>query len=53
MTYQEIIEKALAANGSEGVRDLIIAMTEELQRVMTLTGCQRISEIDASILVRR
>ena len=44
---------ALAANGSEGVRDIIDILTAELQRAMTLTGCRSISEVDDHIIYKR
>jgi len=44
---------AYAANGSEGVRDLIRCVTGELQSAMTLCGCPTISQVDASIIQTR
>jgi len=44
---------ALAANGYEGVKDIIEILTAELKRAMTLTGCRNISEIDDSIIHKR
>jgi isopentenyl diphosphate isomerase/L-lactate dehydrogenase-like FMN-dependent dehydrogenase len=43
---------ALAANISDGVRDIVKIMTEELKRAMTLTGCRTLKTIDSSILER-
>lgn len=43
----------LAANGREGVRDIVLAMTEQLRRTLTITGCKNLSEVDESILVKR
>ncbi len=40
----------LAAGLSDGVRDIIVAMTSELQRVMTLTGCANLQSVNASVL---
>lgn len=47
------IVMGLAANGREGVRDIVMAMTEELRRAMTITGCKNLSEVDESVLVKR
>jgi 4-hydroxymandelate oxidase len=41
----------LAANGADGVRDMFNAVTEELQRAMSLTGCATIKEISKDILI--
>ena len=41
------------ANGYRGVRDMIMEMTAQLQRAMTLTGCPDVRSVDESILVRR
>jgi isopentenyl diphosphate isomerase/L-lactate dehydrogenase-like FMN-dependent dehydrogenase len=41
----------LAANGADGVRDMFIAVTNELQRAMRLTGCADLNEITNAILV--
>jgi len=41
---------ALAANPNDGVRDIIKAVTAELQRTMTLTGCITLKDINQSIL---
>ena len=43
----------LAANGSEGVAETISILTAELRRIMSVTGCRNLSEIDYSILVKR
>lgn len=43
----------LAANGSQGVADMITILTAELRRIMSVTGCKSLSEIDDGILVRR
>ena len=42
----------LIANGEEGVRDMIDAVTSELRRAMTLTGCRDLSQINEQILHR-
>lgn len=44
---------AAIADGAAGVRDMILEMTGQLQRAMTLTGCPDLASVDASILVRR
>ena len=41
----------LAANGADGVRDMFLALTEELRRAMSITGCARLDEITEDILV--
>lgn len=41
----------LAANGVDGVKDMIIAVTDELRRAMSLTGCTNINEITKDILI--
>ena len=44
---------AAIANEETGVRDMIMEMTGQLQRAMTLTGCPDLKSVDKSILVRR
>ena len=44
---------ALAANGSQGVTEMINILTAELQRIMSVTGCKSLSEIDDGVLVKR
>lgn len=39
--------------GSDGIRDLINILTDELQRVMSLAGCPTIKEIDQTTIYRR
>jgi isopentenyl diphosphate isomerase/L-lactate dehydrogenase-like FMN-dependent dehydrogenase len=41
----------LAANGADGVRDMFLAVTEELRRAMSLTGCPKVNEITEDILL--
>lgn len=48
-----VLVMALAANGSQGVSEMIGILTAELQRIMSVTGCKRISDIDRGILVQR
>jgi len=43
----------LAANGSQGVTEIVDILTAELRRIMSVTGCKTLSEIDDSVLVRR
>ena len=43
----------LAANGSQGVAEMITILTAELRLIMSVTGCQNLSEIDDKILVKR
>ena len=42
----------LIANGEEGVRDIVDAVTSELRRAMTLTGCRDLSHVSEQILRR-
>ncbi len=43
----------LAANESDGVREMMEILTEEVRRIMSVTGCPDLSSVDESILVRR
>jgi isopentenyl diphosphate isomerase/L-lactate dehydrogenase-like FMN-dependent dehydrogenase len=43
----------LAANGSEGVSEIINIVTAELRRIMSVTGCKDLSEINQTVLVKR
>jgi len=43
----------LAANGSQGVTEIINIVTAELRRIMSVTGCRSLSEIDDKVLVKR
>jgi 4-hydroxymandelate oxidase len=43
----------LAADGSRGVREMVDILTAELRRIMSVTGCKNLSEIDDSVLVKR
>jgi 4-hydroxymandelate oxidase len=43
----------LIADGAAGVKDMILDMTAQLQRAMTLTGCPDVHSVDESILLRR
>jgi len=42
---------ALAADGREGVRDLILALTEELRRLMVMTGTSNPAQVEREILL--
>lgn len=48
-----VLVMGLAANGSQGVTEMINILTSELHRIMTVTGCKTLSEIDREILIRR
>ena len=43
----------LAANGSSGVAEMVNILTAELKRIMSVTGCSQLSEIDDNVLVER
>ena len=43
----------LAASGSAGVTEIVNILTAELQRIMSITGCKQVSDIDSGILVTR
>jgi len=43
----------LAADGSQGVTEIVNIMTAELQRIMSVTGCSRLSDINRRILIER
>ena len=43
----------LAANESQGVKEIVDILTAELRRIMSVTGCKNLSEIDESVLVKR
>jgi isopentenyl diphosphate isomerase/L-lactate dehydrogenase-like FMN-dependent dehydrogenase len=45
-----VIMPPLGAEGSEGVRKLIVEMTEELAGVMAATGCRDIRHIDPTLI---
>ena len=44
---------ALAANGSQGVTEMINILTAELRRIMSVTGCKSLGKIDDGVLVER
>ena len=41
---------AFVVNGAEGVADMIRALTEDLQRDMSIVGCKSIGDVEASII---
>ena len=43
----------LAANGNQGVTEMINIVTAELQRILSVTGCTCLAEVDSNVLVRR
>lgn len=43
----------LAANERQGVKEMVEILTAELRRIMSVTGCKNLSEIDDSVLVTR
>jgi isopentenyl diphosphate isomerase/L-lactate dehydrogenase-like FMN-dependent dehydrogenase len=43
----------LAANESAGVTEIVNILTAELQRIMSVTGCSHLSDINSEILVER
>jgi isopentenyl diphosphate isomerase/L-lactate dehydrogenase-like FMN-dependent dehydrogenase len=43
----------LAADDSQGVTGMIDVVTGELGRIMSVTGCGTLADIDGKILVRR
>jgi isopentenyl diphosphate isomerase/L-lactate dehydrogenase-like FMN-dependent dehydrogenase len=43
----------LAANESAGVTDIVNILTAELQRIMSVTGCRQLSDINSGVLVER
>ena len=48
-----LLVMGLAANGSDGVEEIINIVTAELRRIMSVTGCLALSGIDGRILVKR
>ena len=43
----------LAANNSAGVTEMVNTLTAELQRIMSVTGCKQLSDVDSGVLVTR
>ena len=48
-----LLTMGLAANGSQGVTEMIDTVTSELRRIMSVTGCRNLSGIDDNVLVKR
>jgi 4-hydroxymandelate oxidase len=48
-----LLVMGLAADGSQGVTGMIDVVTGELRRIMSVTGCGTLADIDEKILVRR
>jgi (S)-mandelate dehydrogenase len=48
-----VLVMGLAANGSQGITEIINIVTGERRRIMSVTGCKSSSEIDDQILVKR
>lgn len=48
-----LLVMGLAADGSEGVTEIMNIVTAELRRIMRVTGCKNLSEINADVLVKR
>jgi isopentenyl diphosphate isomerase/L-lactate dehydrogenase-like FMN-dependent dehydrogenase len=48
-----LLVMGLAANGSQGVTQMIDIVTAELRRIMSVTGCRSLSGIDDKVLVKR
>jgi isopentenyl diphosphate isomerase/L-lactate dehydrogenase-like FMN-dependent dehydrogenase len=48
-----VLVMGLAAKGSQGVTEMVNILTSELQRIMNVTGCRRLSEIGSEVLVER
>jgi 4-hydroxymandelate oxidase len=42
---------ACAANGRDGVREIVAVLSEELSRTMSYLGCADVASLDASVLV--
>jgi isopentenyl diphosphate isomerase/L-lactate dehydrogenase-like FMN-dependent dehydrogenase len=51
--FGSIFVSAYKVGKRDGVRDLITVLTEELRRVMSLTGCSSLKEIDEKAIHRR
>jgi len=43
----------LSTDASQGVTEMINILTAELRRIMSVTECKHLSEIDDSILIKR
>jgi 4-hydroxymandelate oxidase len=48
-----VLLMGLAADGSQGVAEMGNILTAELRRIMSVTGCPTVADIDQGILVKR
>jgi isopentenyl diphosphate isomerase/L-lactate dehydrogenase-like FMN-dependent dehydrogenase len=48
-----VLLMGLAADGSQGVTEMVNVLTAELRRIMSVTGCRTVGEIGEEILVKR
>jgi 4-hydroxymandelate oxidase len=48
-----LLVMGLAADGAQGVTEMINILTTELRRIMSVTGCRNLSQIDEGILMKR
>ena len=48
-----LLAMGLAADGSRGVTEMVNIVTAELRRIMSVTGCKNLTEIDDKVLVKR
>lgn len=48
-----LLVMGFAANGNQGVTEMINVLTAELQRILSVTGCADPAEVDRDVLVRR
>jgi 2-keto-3-deoxy-6-phosphogluconate aldolase len=48
-----VLLMGLAADGSQGVTEMVNVLTGELRRIMSVTGCRTVAEIGDEILVKR
>jgi isopentenyl diphosphate isomerase/L-lactate dehydrogenase-like FMN-dependent dehydrogenase len=48
-----LLTTGLAASGSQGVTEMIDTVTGELRRIMSVTGCRNLSQINDKVLVKR
>ena len=48
-----LLTMGLAASGNQGVTEMIDTVTGELRRIMSVTGCKNLSQINDKVLVKR
>ena len=48
-----LLAMGLAADGSQGVTEMVNIITAELRRIMSVTGCRTVTQIDDKVLVKR